>query len=151
MNVIDIILVILVGVIILRGWLKGLSGIMLSFASFAVSAILSWVFHPRLAEYINIGDIPYPLLCAISIVIIFIVSMLACGFITFLIKSIFKLPVLKIADKLLGIIFSLVCSLILLKLISEGITMLILGLNTLFPDKIGTDLISDSLILKIFS
>lgn len=151
MNLFDIIVFIIMSVIIIRAWLKGFAGTLLSFASFVVSAIAAWTLYPSVAKLIDFGEIPHTVLCGVSIIIVYAISMLICTVISFFVNSFFKIPVLKTLNKLLGLVLGIICALIFAKIASVGVLMFYEGMNIFAPDRFDRELIDTSVIIKIFN
>ncbi len=143
LNIFDLVVVIIMTLIIIRSWIKGFSGILLSSASFVLSAILAWILHPQLATVLDNGEIPYTVWRGIAIVIIYIVSFIVCTVASYIINMFFKLPVLKSANKILGLLLGIISALLLAKIAAISIAFIFDSL------RIGD--ISRSLIVKIFN
>ncbi len=143
LNIFDLVVVIIMTLIIIRSWIKGFSGILLSSASFVLSAILAWILHPQLATVLDNGEIPYTVWRGIAIVIIYIVSFIVCTVASYIINMFFKLPVLKSANKILGLLLGIISALLLAKIAAISIVFIFDSL------RIGD--ISCSLIVKIFN
>ncbi len=150
MNIFDIVVGIIMLIIIIRAWFKGFSGMILSAASFVISAILAWLLHPAVASLLEGTGFPYAVRCGIAVVIIFILSMIICAVVSFFVKGIFKLPVLKSADKLVGVLIGLVCAIVFAKIAASAFALVYNGLSLInFEHSLSA--FENSLIVKIFN
>ncbi len=117
----DAVVVIIMALIIIRAWFKGFSGMLLSVVSFIISAAAAWFLYPVLARTLDNGKLPYTVWCGIAMIIIYIVSLAVCTLLSLVVNMFFKLPVLKTANKALGLALGVVCALILSKIASKAI------------------------------
>ena len=151
MNLFDIIVLIIMAAIILRAWIKGFAGTLLSFASFVISGIAAWTLYPRLSDVFYNGEIPRTVINGISIIMIYAITMLACTVVSFFINSFFKIPVLKTLNKILGLALGIVCALIFAKIASSAIMMFYEGMSVFAPDKYDREIIDTSIIINFFN
>ena len=139
----DIVIFALMGLIIARAYFKGFSGMLLSVASFIISAAAAWFLYPALAQSLDNGKLPYTVMCGISIVVIYVLSMAVCCVASFVFNLFFKLPVLKTANKLIGLLLGVVCALLFAKIAAKAVVLIYENAE------LGNAW--DSLIVKIFN
>ena len=92
----------------------------------------------------------YTLSCAISIFGIFIIASIICAVISLIINSVFKLPVLKTANQLLGLIIGIVCSVSVAWVFSHASVLLFDTMGAIYPDTFDRALIDNSFIISFF-
>ena len=120
----DIAIFIIMALIIVRAWFKGFSGMLLSVASFVISAAAAWFLYPSVAQSLNIGNLSYTVKCGISMIIVYVASLIVCTILSFVLNMFFKLPVLKTANKLLGLVLGIVCALLFAKIAAKAIVLI---------------------------
>jgi len=82
---------------------------------------------------------------------LFVICLIALRILTFIIDSIFKLPVLRFANRLLGFLFGAVCAVILVAILSELSVVFITWMSVVKPDVFSLEIIDSSYILKYIS
>ncbi len=87
----------------------------------------------------------------IAFLLLFVAAFLVLGVVTWILDSIFKLPVLSGINKLLGILFGLFESVFVMCIISVGLSVLVSALGAISPDLFGADVIENSIICKFFA
>jgi Colicin V production protein. len=87
----------------------------------------------------------------ISFALIFAAAMLVLSIITWILDLIFKLPVLKAANTLLGLIFGVVCALVLAWLMGMVSIYLIGAMSSIYPELFNSTVVQNSVILKFIS
>lgn len=92
-----------------------------------------------------------PLCNSAAFFIIFIISSLLVRIVASLLDGVFRLPVLKQANKLLGLVFGLLCALIFMMVVSRVFVCMLPWLSGLTDGKIGQDVLNDSHLLSFFS
>lgn len=88
---------------------------------------------------------------AVAFMGIFIIVSVALAIVTAIINSIFKLPVLKSANTLLGFLMSVAIAFIILFVYSSVVSSLVISLGSISPQLFGSDVIDKTLIVKFFS
>lgn len=92
-----------------------------------------------------------PLCNSAAFFIIFIISSLLVRIVASLLDGVFRLPVLKQANKLLGLVFGLLCALIFMMVVSRVFVCMLPWLSGLTDGKIGQDVLNGSHLLSFFS
>lgn len=87
----------------------------------------------------------------VAFIIIFVGSMLALTLITCLLDIIFRLPILKTANQVLGFAFGVVAAFVIVWTFSVLFTELIGALSSISPSLFGDDVVESSIILRLFS
>ena len=86
----------------------------------------------------------------ISAIAIFLVSMLVCTIITFILDGVCHLPVLKKLNKILGAVFGIISALLTSWLIANILAGLIIAFGAVHGEIFNESVITDSFILKFF-
>jgi len=108
MQTLDIIFIILLGLLVLRGFLKGFTGEFFSIASVALGVIAAFFFFKSGAEFLRSRYLQMPFLPEIlAFLAIFIIVYIAGKFIGHIIQDIIKRLNLHTFDKVLGIFLGL--------------------------------------------
>ena len=81
-------------------------------------------------------------------ILVFIAIMLLLKLVGFLLDSVCKLPLIKSANKLLGILAGIILGFLFAWLLSEAISVLLPKLTLLFPNVFGEDILEKSFVLK---
>lgn len=101
------------------------------------------------------GMIAEPIVEMISTVVafitIFVVLTVVLGIITAIINSVFKLPVLRGANTLLGFLLGVVTALVILFVYSSLVSALVVSLGSISPEWFGSDVIEGTLVVKFFA
>lgn len=87
----------------------------------------------------------------ITFTLIFAASLLVLGLITWILDLIFKLPVLRTANKVLGFIFGLIGAALMCWLLSVVSIKLIGSMTSIYPEQFNQSVIDNSIILKYFA
>ncbi len=104
----------------------------------------------KLSEYIA-APIADTLSGAAAFIAIFVGALIVLKVAVFLIDIIFKLPVLKGANKTLGLLFGVGEALILAVLISSVAASVITALGSVDPETFGSHVVEKSFIMKVLS
>ena len=96
------------------------------------------------------STVSYTLSCAIAIFAIFILASIVCAVLSFIINSVFKLPVLKTANQLLGLLVGIVCAVALAWVFSHSSVLLFDTMGAIYPDIFDRALIDNSYIINFF-
>lgn len=106
-------------------------------------------FADEVAAEIGAG-LSYALSCAVALILIFTVSMIACTVVSFVINSVFKLPVLNSANKLMGIALGVVCAVFFAWVFSNGAVMFFEGMKAIAPYTFNDESIKSSVLINFF-
>ena len=87
---------------------------------------------------------------AIAFLIIFIVAVIVMKILTLILDSVFKLPLLNGANKMLGLVFGAVTAIIIIWAVSVFGGSLISALGSVAPEYFGDKVIEDSMVLQFF-
>ena len=88
---------------------------------------------------------------ALAFVTIFVGALIILAILTFILDQIFKLPVLKKANKILGFVFGLIIALVYAFIFSKVAVMIINVGIAIRPDIFNSNIIENSFLLKFFS
>lgn len=102
MNGFDIALLVLMGVLVVVGLMKGLVRILVGFAALVTAFIVASVFHHPLANSLERLDISIEILQLLSYLALFIAVMLAGAVLAFMLRKLVKVAMLSWADRLAG-------------------------------------------------
>ena len=86
----------------------------------------------------------------LGFILVFVILMVALKIVTFIVDKIFKLPVLRGANTLLGIVLGALMGFLMAWLIASVVGGSVAALHTAFPDAISETLVEDSVVLKFF-
>lgn len=141
--IIDIVLVAIFAITVIDFYRKGFIKALFSLCKVFISIILAFALTP-VAENI-IGN------RILAFIIIFVLSIIACSFLSFIIDKLFKLPVLKEINKICGLLLGAVCG-FLYMLVSYSIITLILNLISIkFPELSAVTMMEKTLIYSLLS
>lgn len=87
----------------------------------------------------------------VSFIILFAGAMLVLTLITWILDIIFRLPILKTANRILGFVFGIAAALVIVWTFSVLFTELIGALSSISPSLFSDDIIDGSIILRLFS
>ncbi len=97
------------------------------------------------------ADVSYAISSVLAFIGIFAVAMIALSLITALLDVIFRLPVLKTANTLLGAILGVICAVLFANLFSIISVELIGALESVDPTMFNQDVVDKSILLKFFA
>jgi membrane protein required for colicin V production len=101
-NGFDILLLVLLGVLVVLGLVKGLTRLLIGIAALVCGFVLASQFHQQLGArmtWLNFGD---DILKLIAYLAIFVGTLLAGGFVAWLVRKLLKAAMLSWADRLAG-------------------------------------------------
>ncbi len=139
MNVLDLFLLLLVGISVVAGLMKGLVREIFALVGVLAGVVLALVLSPSLAPRLEHWIHNAPADYAVSLILIFAVTMLGVGLIAHLISKVIELAQLGFANRLLGGLFGLVRGAIMGLVLVLGLTLFlepsapILAGSTLLP------------------
>jgi len=107
MNILDIILVFLVGLSIILGILKGFIRELLSLAFFIIAVVLAFLFYYEVGDIYMFGFKNRDVSNFAGFITIFVLVLMVGALVTYLVKKIFTLGPLKAIDTILGGLFGL--------------------------------------------
>ena len=102
MNWFDIALLVLIGLLVTIGLLKGLVRILVGLVALVAAFMVACVYHRPLAEALSGTELPTGLLCLLTYLAIFLGVMLAGGLAAWLLRRLIKAAMLGWADRLAG-------------------------------------------------
>lgn len=102
MNWFDIALLVLAGILVSVGLLKGLVRILVGLAALVAAFIVACLYHRPLADLLSGTEIPNGLLSLLTYMVIFLGVMLIGGLIAWLLRKLIKAAMLSWADRLAG-------------------------------------------------
>ena len=118
-----------------------------------VSQILDSSFSDNTIDAVS-GEIAKtiskPLCNSAAFFVIFIISSLLVRIIASVLDGIFRLPILKQANKLLGLVLGLLCALIFMMVVSRVFVCILPWLSGITDGKIGQDVLEGSHLLSFF-
>ena len=88
---------------------------------------------------------------ALAFLSIFVGALIALAILTWIIDLVFKLPILKTANKFFGFVLGCVCALVYAYIFSEFAVILINAGVAYFPEVFGANIVENSILLKCFS
>lgn len=136
--IIDIILIAILLWKVIRGFVKGLTGILLGLASLVISFIAAILFGPVISDG-SAGIIMY--------VVVFVVSYIVCSIITHLLCKV-KIPIAHAVNKLLGTILGFAVGAIMVSLIAIMLYGILFVLDKFTGDSVYMDIYNNSHIFK---
>lgn len=136
--IIDIILIAILLWKVIRGFVKGLTGILLGLASLVISFIAAIIFGPAISDG-SAGIIMY--------VVVFVVSYIVCSIITHLLCKV-KIPIAHAVNKLLGTILGFAVGAIMVSLIAIMLYGILFVLDKFTGDSVYMDIYNNSHIFK---
>ena len=104
----------------------------------------------KLAKYIA-SPVSDTLSKALSFIAIFIAVFVALSLIAFLLNAVFKLPVLRSANKFLGLVFGVLEAFVLAVCLSNVLASLSVGLGSINSSLFGREVVENSVVMKFFS
>ena len=113
MNPIDLVLLVVLGMLVFVGVLKGMTRILIGIGALLAAFILAAQFHQVLAYKLGFLDLPDPALKLIAYVAILLGTMIAGGLIAFFMRKLLKAAMLTWADRLAGGALGLVAATLL--------------------------------------
>ena len=102
MNPIDFVLLILLGVLVFVGVLKGMTRILIGIGALVAAFVLAAQLHQPVADKLAFLDLPGEAIKLISYVLIFLGTMLAGAMAAFLMRKLLRAAMLTWADRLAG-------------------------------------------------
>lgn len=102
MNPFDVVLLVLLGVLVLVGIVKGLTRILIGIGALVAAFALAAHFHQPLADRLARIDLPDELLRLIAYGLIFFGTMIAGGVLATIVRKFLKVAMLSWADRLAG-------------------------------------------------
>lgn len=121
-----------------RGYMKGLTGIVLGFASLIISFISALLLGPAIADG-SAGIIMY--------VVVFAVTYIICTVVTHLLTKI-KIPVAHTIDKILGTVLGLVVGVIMVAIVAVMIYGILFVLDMATGNEMFMDIYNNSTVFK---
>ncbi len=118
--------------------------------SFGGSDMVSSETITNMAERIA-EPIARSLSTALAFATIFIGALIVLAVVTWILDLIFKLPVLKTANKLLGFLFGALCALLYAYLFSELAVVVVNAGIAMKPELFNENIVNNSILLKFFS
>lgn len=97
------------------------------------------------------NDVSYAISSVCAFIAIFCAAMLVLGLLTMLLDFVFRLPVLKSANTLLGFILGVVCAIVLANLFSILSVHMIFALQSVDPEMFNQSVIDNSILLNFFA
>lgn len=137
MNGFDIVLLVLMGVLVVIGLLKGLVRILIGLAALVVAFLVAGFYHRPLAERFTSLDVPSGALSLICYVLLFIGVMLAGALLAWFLRKLIKAAMLSWVDRIAGAALGLLAALL-------AASLLILPMVAYLPD--GSGLLDRSLL-----
>ena len=117
-NPFDAVMLVLVGLPVLLGLLKGLTRVLIGIGALIAAFILATQFYARLALAIErVVDVPETLASLVAYLVIFVGTMLAGAVLAFTMRRVLKAAMLGWADRLAGGVAGLVAGLLAIALI----------------------------------
>ncbi len=110
MNALDIVLVVIAGVLVLIGLLKGFIRLLVMTAALIVAFLVASHFHVGLAEHMTLLKLSAEVLHLIAFALIFLGVMLVGGLLAWLLRNLAKAAMLGWADRLAGAAAGLVAA-----------------------------------------
>ena len=117
MNGFDIVLLVLLGVLVFVGLLKGLTRLLIGIAALVAAFVLAAQFHQTVAASLRWIGAPDPVLKLIAYLLIFLGTMIAGGLVAFLTRKLGKAAMLSWADRLAGGALGLVAAMLIAALL----------------------------------
>jgi len=117
MNGFDIALLIVMGILVVVGLMKGLVRILVGLAALVAAFIVASMFHRQLAESLGRLDISIEVLRLLCYLALFIGVMLVGAVLAFLLRSLLKVAMLSWADRLAGAALGVAASFIAFSLL----------------------------------
>ena len=102
MNGFDIALLIVMGILVVVGLMKGLVRILVGFAALVAAFLVASRFHRPLAESLGRLDVSIEIVRLLCYLALFIAVMLAGAVLAFLVRKLLKVAMLSWADRLAG-------------------------------------------------
>ena len=139
MNVIiDIILAAVFAFTVIRFYTKGFVKALFSLCKFFLSIAAAFLLTPFVGNILNNKIIAF--------IVIFVLSMIACVFLSFTMDKIFNLPVLREINKLFGLALGVVCG-FLYAMVSVTVITWILDLLSLNNPEISAEIMSEKTVI----
>ena len=139
--IIDIVLVVIFTMTVISFYRKGFIKALFSLCKVFVSTIAAFVLTPLVINIISNK--------LLAFIIIFVLSMIACGLLSYVMDTLFKLPVLKEINKLFGLALGAVCG-FLYMLVSFSIITLILDLVGVNNPELSVEVMTEKTLVYSF-
>jgi len=139
--IIDIVLVVIFTMTVISFYRKGFIKALFSLCKVFVSTIAAFVLTPLVVNIISNKPLAF--------IIIFVLSMIACGLLSCVMDTLFKLPVLKEINKLCGLALGAVCG-FLYMLVSFSIITLILDLVGVNNPELSVEVMTEKTLVYSF-
>ena len=124
MNFVDILILILLGVFLLKGLLRGLMKELCSLVGLVVGSLLAFRFHGPLAEaMVSAFSLPASVCVVLAFLVIFLTILLIFGLIGMLLSKYVKLLYVGGLNRVAGGIFGLVQGVLILAVIMFGLSV----------------------------
>ncbi len=136
--IIDVVLVAIFVLTIVRFYRKGFVKSLFSLCKVFVSIIAALILTPWVGNIINNKILAF--------ILIFILTMIACGALSFALDKLFKLPLLREINKLFGLALGAVCGFIYM-MVSLPLITLILNLISLNTSEISAKIMEEKTIV----
>lgn len=136
MNILDILIVVIVGFCLIRGIFRGIIKEVTSIVGVFVGFFVAYTYYPFVATLLS-HIIAKPYLNVVSFFLAFTVFFFAAGFVGVILKHIFKAVALGWADRILGATFGFMKAVLI-------ISVLLVPLTTFLPKK--STVVKDSLL-----
>lgn len=124
MNFIDVMILIIIGVFLLKGLLRGLMKELCSLVGLVVGALLAFRFHGPLAEgMVAAFRLPASICVVLAFLAIFLLTLLVFGLIGMLLSKYVKLLYVGGLNRVAGGIFGLVQGMLILSVVMFGLSV----------------------------
>lgn len=137
MNILDIILLIILGVSILLGILKGFIRELFSLAFFIIAVVLAFLFYYDVGGIYMSGFKNRDVSNFAGFITIFVVVLIIGAVVTYLVKKIFTIGPLKAIDMILGGLFGLLRGILILSIIVFALIVFPVNDNLVLNSKLS--------------
>jgi membrane protein required for colicin V production len=137
MNILDIILVIILGLSILLGILKGFIRELFSLAFFIIAVVLSFLFYYAVGGIYMSGFMNRDVSNFAGFITIFVLVLIVGTVVTYFVKKIFTIGPLKAIDMILGGLFGLLRGILIASIIVLALIVFPINDNLIVKSKLS--------------